>query len=241
MSKTYKITYKTYFNDRLKEINFHGKQTYPLYVQVTFERKTIFFKSYYFELFSQSHYSQYIQGKKVEPMIKDIINKEEELIDYIIDKNQEAFSLEIFKENYAFYSKDLIDVTADDFGIYLFTFFLNRKMPSLAGSFGKGVVNHSRYELVEEMKTVLQSTLYNELIENSFAYGVFGAPYLLLYGFAKYANKSTVPLLTIMEWENIRTKAKFAEYVLETHKDKQANVLMALIDERVSILKKEGS
>ena len=51
-----KISYKTYLNDRLKQVDFHGQLTCPLYVQVTFERKTIFFKSYYFELFSKSRY-----------------------------------------------------------------------------------------------------------------------------------------------------------------------------------------
>ena len=48
-----KISYKTYYNDRLKEVDFHGQQTHPLYVQVTYERKTIFFNSYYFALFSK--------------------------------------------------------------------------------------------------------------------------------------------------------------------------------------------
>lgn len=64
MSRTYKVTYKTYFNERLKEVSFHGKLTHPLYIQVTFDRKTTFYKSYYFELFSKPKYLLLAAGKK---------------------------------------------------------------------------------------------------------------------------------------------------------------------------------
>lgn len=240
MEKTYKISYKTYFNDRLKKIDFHEKPTYPLYVQVTFERKTIFFKSYFFELLSKSRYRQFVNGKKLTPSINDIIKKEEELIDFIIDKNKDAFSLDLFKEEYAYYSKDLCDVTALNFGLYMFMFFFERKMPALGKALGGENKSSPLYDIVEEMKMVLQPSIYNEMIEKSFPYGVFGAPYLLLYGFMKQVKKPPMLLLTVMEWESIKTKAKFAEYALKYYADKDAGILMALIDERIAVLKKEG-
>src|SRR5258708_35403667 len=52
----YDISYKTYFNTRIKDVVFQGEETWPLYVQVTYDRETIFFKSYYFDLFSQPKY-----------------------------------------------------------------------------------------------------------------------------------------------------------------------------------------
>lgn len=57
-----KISFKTYLNDRLKQVDFHGQLTFPLYVQVTYERKPIYFKSYYFELFSKPRYLLTIPG-----------------------------------------------------------------------------------------------------------------------------------------------------------------------------------
>lgn len=73
MSKTYKVSYKTYFNDRLKQEFFHGELTYPLYAQVTFDKKSIFFKSYYFELFLNPRYVIYMDGKMHGPSIESII------------------------------------------------------------------------------------------------------------------------------------------------------------------------
>ncbi|WP_431215169.1 hypothetical protein ACQ86N_10850 [Puia sp. P3] len=132
MDKAYKVGRKVYFNDRLKQVFFHGKLTYPLYVQMTFDRKPIYFKSYYFELFSKPRYVIFMDGKMYGPKLEDIVKKEEELIDYIVDKNQSDFSLDLFKQEYAFYSKDLCDVMEEGFIEYLFVFFQDEGMPALA-------------------------------------------------------------------------------------------------------------
>jgi hypothetical protein len=122
MEKTYRVTYKTYFNDRLKKVIFHGVHTYPLYVQVTFDRKTIVFKSYYFELFSKPRYAILQTDKIHSPTIKYIIEKENELIDFIIDKTLPNFSLEVFKREYNLYCKDLCDEMEEGFMEYIYFF-----------------------------------------------------------------------------------------------------------------------
>jgi hypothetical protein len=108
-----KASYKTYFNDRLKQTAFHGKLTYPFYVQVTFDRKSIFFKSFFFDLFSKPKYAFHIGAETFGPDIKDIIKKEEALIEFIIDKNQNDFSC-----------RDLLDMMEEGFQDYLYTFFM---------------------------------------------------------------------------------------------------------------------
>lgn len=115
----YKITYKTYLNERLKQVDFHGQLTYPLYVQVTFERKTIFFKSYYFELFAKSRYFLVVPGAGSKgPSLEQVIEKENEVINFILNKFKDDFSLEKFKTAYAYYSKDLCDITERGFVDY---------------------------------------------------------------------------------------------------------------------------
>lgn len=52
-----KLGFETYLNNRLDQVDFLGQLTHPLYVQVTYERNTIFFKIYYFELFSKPMYA----------------------------------------------------------------------------------------------------------------------------------------------------------------------------------------
>lgn len=235
MNKEYKVSYKVYFNDRLKQVAFHGKLTYPLYVQVTFDRKTIFFKSYYFELFSKSRYYLSAAGLSGHPSIEDIIKKENILIEYIIDKQLPHFSLDQFKLDYTFYSKDLCDVTETGFTHYLYTFFQDKGMPALANAVQEGSGAVVMYDLVRDMKRAFPKELYNELVENSFYYA---PPYLQLYGFMQQTKKWPMLSLSVMEWEDIKTTAKFAEYVMKYYPDKDAGELMGQVDKWLEYLKK---
>jgi hypothetical protein len=210
MTKTYKVSYKTYFNDRLKQVSFHGKLTYPLYVQVTFDRKTIFFKSYYFELFSKPRYFLSVAGLTGGPSIEDIIKKENVLIDFIIDKNLPDFSLELFKQEYAYYSKDLCDVTEEGFIDYMYVFFQDKGMPAFAVTVQQGSRFRIVYDVVRDMKRAFNKPLYDELIENSFYYA---PPYLPLYGFMQQTKKWPMLSLTVLEWEDEKIKNQFADYI----------------------------
>lgn len=184
--------YKTYYNDRLKEVDFHGQQTYPLYVQVTYERKTIFFKSYYFELFSKPRFFLDVPGAGTKgPELELAIRKENEVIDYIIDKHRDDFSLEIFKDAYAYYSKDVCDLAESGFRDYLFTFFWDEGSPHLGDLVKHGGKYVVAYDLVRDLKRNLQKERYDRLLKNSFEYA---PPYLPLYGFMSERKRWPVAL-----------------------------------------------
>lgn len=210
MEKTYKVTYKTYSNDRLKKVFFHGQPIYPLYVQVTFDRKTIVFKSYYFELFSKPRYAIFMDGKMHGPKIKNILEKENEVIEFVIDKNLPDFSLEKFKLDYNFYGKDICDEMEPRFIDYLFVFFSDKGMPALASTIQQGCKFRIAYDVVRDMKKALTKPLYDELVANSFYYA---PPYLSVYGFMMQKKKWPILSLTVMEWENENIKEKFIVYV----------------------------
>ena len=214
MNKVSKITYKTYLNDRLKQVDFHGQLTYPLYIQLTFERKTIFFKSYYFELLSKPRYFLSVAGLSKGPSIKEVITKENEVIDFIIDKHGDDFSLEVFKSAYAYYSKDLCDVTENGFLDYLYTFFEDKGMPSLATVIREGAKSCSAYEVVRDLKRAFQKPLYNEMIENALYYA---PPYLPLYGFMDKIKKWPLLILTAMELERPETQSAFRDYIVKQY------------------------
>jgi len=97
--KEYKISYKTYYNKRLKKSCFHNKLVHPLYIQVIFDRISIVFKSYYFELFSKPKYAIRVSGEIFAPDIKQIISEEKALIDFIINKNQQVSPWIFLKRN----------------------------------------------------------------------------------------------------------------------------------------------
>jgi hypothetical protein len=210
MSKTYKVTYKTYLNKRLRQVSFHSKLTHPLYVQVTFDRRTIFFKSYYFELFSKPRYLLLAAGKKRGPSLQEVIDKEIELIEFVIDKTIEDFTLERFKEQYNYYCRDLCDITEDGFREYLFTFLNDKGMPALATVVKDGSKSRILYDVVQDLKLALKSALYEELIENSYHYA---PPYLPLFGFMMQFKKWPMLSLSVMEINQPKIKNELSAYI----------------------------
>ena len=206
-----KISFKTYFNDRLKQVYFHGVTTHPLYVQVTYERRTIFFKSYYFELLSKDRYLLTIPGTSIRkgPDLLDVIKKETEVIKFIADKHADDFSLELFKKEYAHYSKDLCDELESGFINYLHTFFWDEGMPALGDIMLYGSKNMIAFDAVRDMKSSFNKAFYDKMIENSF---YSAPPYLPVYGFMKETKQWPMLILTVMEWEQPETQAAFREY-----------------------------
>lgn len=214
MERTYKVTHKVYYNDRLNKVLIHGKPTYPLYIQVTFDRKSIVFKSYYFDLFSKAKYSITLAGHKYAPDIEEIIKKEDTFIEFIIDKNPENFSLELFKKEYTFYCRDLLDMLEDGFLDYLYTFFHDEGLPYLAEIIKVGSKNFKMFDLIYDLKTALNPKLYDKLLENS---SYYAPPYLPLYSFSESPKKTALRIFTVMEWEQPGIKEKFAEYLVKQY------------------------
>jgi hypothetical protein len=227
MTRTYKVTYKTYFNERLKKVSFHGEITHPLYVQVTFDRKTIFFKSYYFELFSKPRYLLLAAGKKKRPEVEDIIALENELIDFTIDNTIDEFSLDRFRKSYLYYCRDLCDVTEDGFRDYLFTFFSDKGLPGLGTAIMEGSRDKILFDVVQDLRLALKPDLYSELIENSFYYA---PPYLPLYGFMIQQKRWPMIFLSAMEWSDSKTKMAFKKHIEGKYPNQNANSLVDQID-----------
>ena len=238
MAKHYKVTYKTFFNERLKQVSFHGERTHPLYIQVTFDRKTMFFKSYYFELFSKPRYILLSQGKRHGPTINKVVELENELIDFIIDKTLDTFSLELFKTNYSYYSKDLCDITEEGFRDYLFTFLSDKGLPGLATTVHEGSKNQILFYLVQDLKIALNKSLFDELISNSFHYA---PPYLPLFGFMLQFKRWPILFFTAKEWEEDGVREEFTRFSQKNYSFQDNNEACKQIDRLLSHLRNEDS
>ena len=197
--KSYKVSFKTYLNERLKPVSFHGIDIYPLYVQVTFDRQSIYFKSYYFDLLSQPQYvARHFTGNR-NPSIEEIRIKEERLSNFIIEKYGDDFSLEVFQEKYNYYSRDLLNMMESGFKEYLWIFFndegdnLLASMIHLIGRFESGI------NITDSLKRPLKTTLYDKMIANA-AY--YAPPYLPLMQLAKQKGEGKVTTLSVYEWES---------------------------------------
>ena len=229
-----KISFKTYFNDRLKQVYYHGVITHPLYVQVTYERRTIFFKSYYFELLSKDRYLLTIPGTSIRkgPDLLDVIKKETEVIKFITDRHLDDFSLELFKKEYVHYSKDLCDEMESGFINFLHTFFWDEGMPALGDIMLHGSKNVIAFDAVRDLKSSFNKDLYDKLIEHSFYYA---PPYLTIYGFMKETKQWPMLLLTVMEWEQPETQAAFREYASINFPGMDLDKLFSQVNERARL------
>lgn len=219
-----KISFKTYLNDRLKQVDFHGKSTYPLYVQLTYERKTTYFKSYYFELFSKPRYLLTVPGVgSKSPELKEIIERENEVINFIIEKHKDNFSLEIFKSAYAYYSRDLCDVMEQDFIKYLHTFFWDEGNPAIGDVILQGCKNVIPFEVVRDFKRVFSKSLYERLVANSLYYA---PPYHPVYSFMTQTKRWPMLIFTVMEFERPETLKAFLEYVNKFYPERPAGEIL---------------
>ncbi len=214
MQRPYKITYKTYFNDRLKEVDFHGEQTYPLYIQITYRKKTIFFKSYYFDLLSRERYAHKNGKKIVTPKLDDIIGFELKLIQFIVEKLEESITLEAFKKAYIFYSHDLCSYIEKVFSFDLSAYFKDIDCFSFAWATASFNQKSSvLYNFLQDMKKLFTDDAWNKLVQYCNRVKI---PYLEIYAFIKSVCNPIYLFLTAMEWEKGEIAEEFKAYLAST-------------------------
>jgi len=234
MDKAYRISYKTYQNDRLKKVNFHGKKVYPLYIQVTFDRRTTFYKSNFFDLFSQPKYAIRVAGETFGPKLQVVIEKENDLIEFIIEKHKDDFSLDLFKQEYNYYSQDLLDLMEPGFQNYLYTFFHDEGMPALADALKGGAPERPLCDVVEDMRMALKPDLYKRLVENSFYYA---PPYSTLYEFVKNWRFKPPVSLTFKDWEQKGVQEAFVEFVNRACPDANLSSILREIEKLEKVIR----
>src|SRR6266542_5116983 len=75
-------------------------------------------------------------------------------------------SLELFKSEYSYYGRDLLDMLEEGFLDYLHTFFYDEGLPYFAETIKTGTSGCKLYDLVRDMKSSLNPKLYKNLWDN---------------------------------------------------------------------------
>lgn len=233
MDKRPKISYKIYPNDRLKTTFFHGKMVLPLYIQVVYNRNNIQFRSYYFDLFSDIRYAIFISGAHG-PGIEAIQKQEAILIEAIIEKLGDSFSLDLFRKNYEIYCLDLCDVTEPRFRDYVEVFFQDEGMFDLGMVLKQGGKVRLMNSVINDLKRVLNEKFYKKLIDHAFYYA---PPYLPLFRFMETKKKWPMLSLSVMEWESGDTKDEFAKFVSDAYSEEEAEEVKKQVEKWVKEIK----
>lgn len=236
MVKGYKITFKAYYNERLNKVDFHGEQTYPLYIQITYRRKTIIFKSYFFYLLSKPRY-KIGGGLRIKtPSLSEVIEKENAVLNFLIEDWPRDFTVDHFKSLYDIYSKDLCTLTEEDFRLYMFVFFKMRKMSTLAYVLSNIKVDYVLYDLLKDMATSIEPGLHKALLEGAVSHGKFAALYLPLYGFIKSSRPAHLKILSLYEWADTKVQQALLKYLSDNHPEWETQKIFNLISVRIEDL-----
>jgi hypothetical protein len=225
--KTYQVTYKVYHNERIKKVSFHGKLVYPLYIRLTFDRRSTEYKSNMFDLFMKPQYGIRVSGQVYPPSIEKIIQREEKLIEFVIDRHPDDFSLEVFKQEYDHYSRDLLDEMESGFMNYIQTFFEDEGMPNLGDVLANSRWEVSLYEVIRDLKMALKPDLYQHLIDHSFHYA---PPYFPLHQFIETPLRPPLAVLTVMDWEIPSTKKGFIDFMERNYPRQDLTEVLGQID-----------
>jgi hypothetical protein len=229
--KTYQVTYKVYHNERLKKVSFHGKLVYPLYLRLTFDRRTTEYRSNLFDLFMKPKYGIRVSGEIFPPHIDKIIEREEKLIEFIIDRHPDDFSLELFKKEYDYYGRDLLDEMEEGFLNYLRLFFDDEGMPFLGDVFALSYQEVVLYNVVLDLKRALKPDIYQRLIEHSF---LFAPPYYPLQQFLETPLRPPLVIFTVMDWHNAGIKNRFTEFMARNYPDTEMAEIISSIENHIT-------
>ena len=226
--KIYQVTYKVYHNERIKKVSFHGKLVYPLYIRLTFDRRSTEYKSNMFDLFMKPKYGIRVSGQVYPPSIEKVIQREEKLIEFVIDRHPDDFSLEVFKQEYDHYSRDLLDEMETGFMNYIQTFFEDEGMPNLGDVLANSRWEVSLYEVIRDLKMALKPDLYQRLIDHSFHYA---PPYFPLHQFIETPLRPPLTVLTVMDWEILSTKKRFSDFMERNYPRQDLKGTLEQVDE----------
>jgi len=142
--------------------------------------------------------------------------------------------LEVFKQEYDYYSQDLLDGMEQGFMNYLQTYFDDEGMPYLGDALANSQREVALFDVTQDLKMALKPELYQPLINHSFAYTL---PYYPLHQFAEQLAKRPLTSLILMDWEKAPTKEEFTEFMKKFYPDKDLPDILTAIDKYIKKLR----
>ncbi len=170
---------------------FQGRSTYPLYVQVTYDRKNQIFKSYYFDLFVQTKYDY------LGTTIAQIDELESRAISYVTARFSDEFDLTRFPSWYKMFTKDVLDALDTPFKEWLITYFQKEKVNGYVTLLRQGIGEVCALELLDEYKMTLAPDLYERLVTTAVKEA---PPYIPLAAYTRHLHPKGPFCLPLHEW-----------------------------------------
>ncbi|NML24024.1 hypothetical protein HHL16_24315 [Pseudoflavitalea sp. G-6-1-2] len=202
----YNVTYKTYLNDRVKAVPFRDSETFPLYIQITYDRRTTAIKSYYFEIFQQVKYDY------TNTSLRDIEQLENNAINYVINWYSEKFDLNLFPAWYRMFSKDILESLDIPFKNWLAAFLQKQKISGFGALIEAGIHQVSALQILEEIHTIFPSDLYTKMLAEA---AKEAPPFIPLSAYVR-TRKNTPFCLPLHEWLTLQNSQEIDDFMNES-------------------------
>jgi hypothetical protein len=203
----YKVTYKTLHYDRVKPVTFRDTEVFPLYIQITYDRKTTYFKSSFFEIFQQPKYDY------LNVSLQDIEQLETATIDFIVNRFSETFSLDQFRIWYPMFSQDVLDSLDAPFKSWFSIFLSHQNFTGFSNLIQAGIEKVSALQILEETKNIFSSDLYTQMMEKA----VKDAPPFIPLSLFILTQKKKGPFsLPLHEWVKIQNSQELDDFLRAT-------------------------
>jgi hypothetical protein len=201
----YSVSYKTFFHERIKPVIFQGRETQPLYLQVTFDRKTTLFKSYYFDVFSQPKYDFLgITLSQIEEM-------EMRAIEATLRHYERLSSVTDLVQAYKVLCVDLLDLYDGHFKVWLADRFLEEGLPGLAALVRRDPESVMGIQLWDDLKKCLDPELFARLERKGIHKGE--TPYLCLAIYVRGKTPDKPFYLPLHEWKSDKKQVEIEFYL----------------------------
>jgi hypothetical protein len=206
----YELSYKTYFNSRLKPVSFHGEETFPVYIQMTFDRRTVFFKSYFFDLFARPKYDFL---KMSTPRIEKM---EMETVGRIIDRQTDHFDLSLFLRQYKILTACLLDTFDAPFQSWLSAWLQKEGLPGLSALVHNGTQEIAAIRIWVDLEKCLQPAIWEKLTDASLT----EAPaYIPLVTYVRHRSPKGPFCLPLLDWSDEQNRLSIEDFFDNTFGD----------------------
>ena len=211
MVKTHKIKYKVFLFERVKKkIKFFDTETYPLQIRLTSGTRTLYLKSYFFSILQHKKYQQEFLFSAKKISVDDVIASEQEVMEYILNKQKSAVQLDVIRQEYSHLSYDILHELDENFKKFLVDFFYAENLPAYSLFIQNDGSNHTSEFILNNLEMSLQPAVLNKLLAAAI---LKAPPYIPFIKFFREKIKAPIPVFPAYQWQQETVQKKFIAFV----------------------------
>jgi hypothetical protein len=158
----------------------------------------------------QHKYQQEALHNELKISIDDIINYEDDLMKYLLHKERNEVSLDTIRQEYSFFSRDILHELDERFKLFLVDFFYSENLPAYSLFIKNDGGNHTSEFILQNLEKSLQTVVFDKLLKTAVEKA---PPYIPVINFFRQAINKQFPLFPVYQWQQESVKGAFTNYI----------------------------